>query len=950
MKTKPAHAAPSTVLLIPDTVVELRIPIHDKRVVSGFFDDQDKLIEATRQWDGRAPALYWTLNPVDPKLLGRVYNRLEDYSKQTTTDKDIVRRTWLPLDFDVANPAGISSSDAEHDAALTRARDCLAWLLSLGFSSYVLADSGNGAHITLRIELPNDDASTLLIQQCVQAVAFRFTGGGVTVDETVFNAARLWKAYNTWACKGDDTPERPHRQARVLETAPQRVPEPRALLEMLASFCPPEPDSEPRSGRPKQHAKTTGPAFDLEHWIAEHQLEVSGPDPWNGGRKWIFAVCPWNPAHTNRSAGIFQLPNGAIGARCHHNGCTGKDWHALRDLVEPGWRERRPAGGSGPDWSDLDATAPTALRWYTVAELREETGTAIQYLVDGLFAESSLSVIAGKVAIGKSTLARMLMYCVARGLPFLGKETKLGPVLYIAPEESKHGVMADLAAIGFTDEDPIHLCFTSSTRVVADVLAKLEETTAVLVIFETIFRVLRIKDVGDYAQATLALNPILALARKTSAHVMFTHHCGKQERIDDLDAILGSAAIGGTPDTRIVLKRKGELRTIVSVQRYGTPIPETLLEFDPETKHIRIGRPKAEHDENLVREAILECLKAQEEDQEKGHPLTEAEIQEEVEGRTLLKKRVLRRLVEEGKVFRQRKFPDKQTTRGNPYIYARMLGPEYMREHGTQHEKEDLNARKDSPHAWSGDFGNFENSAKTRDPASRTQICPKCQRPDCTQSRFGWYCNISQEDRDRLANDDRQAAVAEDAREEPDDAPDDWDDDQAAVADDSREDIDAMSDNEQAAWEAGLDPQPPPTEPVPDRDFQPSQCPPPGAAERKQRCDDVIDQWRRQEFVPPVSGHEGPADGPVESYLFTVVGDRAPNPPKFLDRDKVADLVRDPQAFAAYYAEKCNLGRCPHCHETTCWKSPRGWLCSLPSVLTPLIAKPKKKKQKEPRS
>ena len=36
-----------------------------------------------------------------------------------------------------------------------------------------------------------------------------------------------------------------------------------------------------------------------------------------------------------------QLANGAIAAGCHHNGCAGKDWHALRDRYEPGWDAQR---------------------------------------------------------------------------------------------------------------------------------------------------------------------------------------------------------------------------------------------------------------------------------------------------------------------------------------------------------------------------------------------------------------------------------------------------------------------------------------------------------------------------------------------------------------------------------------------------------------------------------
>jgi hypothetical protein len=39
----------------------------------------------------------------------------------------------------------------------------------------------------------------------------------VSVDTGVYNAARIWKLYGTIACKGDNTPERPHRPARFIE-------------------------------------------------------------------------------------------------------------------------------------------------------------------------------------------------------------------------------------------------------------------------------------------------------------------------------------------------------------------------------------------------------------------------------------------------------------------------------------------------------------------------------------------------------------------------------------------------------------------------------------------------------------------------------------------------------------------------------------------------------------
>src|SRR5262249_45201077 len=37
---------------------------------------------------------------------------------------------------------------------------------------------------------------------------------------------------------------------------------------------------------------------------------------------------------------VVQFASGAIAAGCHHNGCHGNNWHALRDLCEPGWQTR----------------------------------------------------------------------------------------------------------------------------------------------------------------------------------------------------------------------------------------------------------------------------------------------------------------------------------------------------------------------------------------------------------------------------------------------------------------------------------------------------------------------------------------------------------------------------------------------------------------------------------
>jgi hypothetical protein len=326
----------------PGQVIELRAldavtpGWRRPHTVAGYFDDWTRLAAAAARLDARG--VYATLNPVQPALLARAHNRVKDLGAgdAATSDADILARRWLPVDCDAARPTGISATDAEHDLALARTRAIRDHLREQGWPEPLLADSGNGGHLLYRIDLPVADDD--LMARVLRSLAFLFEDQRVLLDQTVANPARIWKLYGTVARKGDDMPERPHRLARLLEAPEALVPAPRALLEALAAVPPAEP---PPAARPLSAGPSKG-KFDLAAWISDHGLTVEGPRPWGtqGGERWIFPVCPWNPAH-RRGAYIVRFASGAIAAGCHHNSCRANDWHALRDKFEPGWRERR---------------------------------------------------------------------------------------------------------------------------------------------------------------------------------------------------------------------------------------------------------------------------------------------------------------------------------------------------------------------------------------------------------------------------------------------------------------------------------------------------------------------------------------------------------------------------------------------------------------------------------
>lgn len=204
------------VLFEPGDVVELRA-FKDRTITSGYFDNFEELAEQAAKLDSKGFAVYVTLNPTESALLARAHNRVKTHPKATTSDTNITHRRWLPVDFDPVRPANVSSTDEEKQAAVHRAREVREHLREQGWPEPVVGDSGNGAHLLYRVDLPNNRESLELVKGVLEALAFKFSDEAVSVDTSTSNAARIWKLYGTTARKGDDTEDRPHRRSRLLE-------------------------------------------------------------------------------------------------------------------------------------------------------------------------------------------------------------------------------------------------------------------------------------------------------------------------------------------------------------------------------------------------------------------------------------------------------------------------------------------------------------------------------------------------------------------------------------------------------------------------------------------------------------------------------------------------------------------------------------------------------------
>ena len=364
----------SSIFYQPGDIAEIRAFDNKGFSHAGYYDDFTKLAEDAARLSNRPDitAVYITLNVIKRALLARASNHLYPdgtKEKKTTADIDVLIRRWFFIDVDAYCDGikGISSTDAEHQATVETAHNIMQFLVSIGFpkDSMILADSGNGTHILVRIgDLPNNDENTLLIKTCIAALQARFTG----IDEAVYNAARICKLAGTVCRKGDVIEGRPHRTAKLLEVPENITIASTEALEALKALAP-EPEKPPA---PKTtYQKTNAAPFDVEKWIPEHGLEVVKTETENGITKYILKVCAFNPEHNNNAcAAILKLPNGALDYKCHHAGCVNNGWKQLRALKEPGYDADRQYGQRNEQRTTLMETAdPHILTDTTNAQL-----------------------------------------------------------------------------------------------------------------------------------------------------------------------------------------------------------------------------------------------------------------------------------------------------------------------------------------------------------------------------------------------------------------------------------------------------------------------------------------------------------------------------------------------------------------------------------------------------
>jgi hypothetical protein len=302
-------------------------------------------------------------------------------------------------------------------------------------------------------------------------------------------------------------------------------------------------------------------------------------------------------------------------------------------------------------------------KFMSAAEVLAMPPDATRWLWDKTLPSGQSSILVAKPKVGKSTLAANLCLAIARGIPFLGRDTQKAPVAYLSLdatlEETKE-IFTDFSMVA-TDT----IFFYSAAVPVQPIpwlMQQIREKGIRFAVVDTLQRFFHFQDANAYAEVNNRMEPLLDAARRQKCHILFLHHAKKGEG-DDLDSSIGSQAIRGLCYSFIHLKRlpHSDKRVLRSDQRRGENFDELAIGFGA-NGWLEIAGTMEEAEIQIAKPLIIKVLDGSEE-------LTESEIRGAIPMRGWIVGRAIRQLDKAGEIEKTGK-----GKRGSPYRYSTLAG------------------------------------------------------------------------------------------------------------------------------------------------------------------------------------------------------------------------------------------------------------------------------------
>ncbi len=321
---------------------------------------------------------------------------------------------------------------------------------------------------------------------------------------------------------------------------------------------------------------------------------------------------------------------------------------------------------------------PLAIPWegFDQAVLANEEYLKRIPVIDKLCYSSAVSMITGGKHAGKSTLARWMAICVAKGYEFLKRSVVQGPVLYIASEDETMAARQELIRLGWKQGDGLK--FLSASRITIDdqreflrrLTKEIIDLGAVLVMIDMLFDFVPISDEMSYAGTREAVGLIQEVASQSSAHIVAIHHAPKNAMIGDAAvAALGSQGLAARVSPIILVRRFGPgVHSISSTSvrdPRGEPVTESKLVRN-EDGSVELGGGWKNY---MLAEVYMERVKEML-DEDPGAEMSAPEIAEALTISYQVARGCLAALFRNGMVNRTG-----SGKKGKPFHYASLLSP-----------------------------------------------------------------------------------------------------------------------------------------------------------------------------------------------------------------------------------------------------------------------------------
>lgn len=201
-------------------------------------------------------------------------------------------------------------------------------------------------------------------------------------------------------------------------------------------------------------------------------------------------------------------------------------------------------------------------------DLKNFKENSYEWIIDELIPIKSIVIWTGKRGTYKTFLVLNSIFCICKGLKFLGKyQTKKSKVLYLDKENGLHIITPRTSMIkeGLKINEDVDVAFICYSQLRIDINEDIEEienliikNDITLLVVDTYRRAIGFDENNATDVSFLFVNQLRPLVERNNLSIILIHHDKKGSQGDEMDDIRGSSDLPNYADVILKNERKGK--------------------------------------------------------------------------------------------------------------------------------------------------------------------------------------------------------------------------------------------------------------------------------------------------------------------------------------------------------------------------------------------------------